>query len=236
MPKRKRGRKEIDFQKLLDAMASLGLPPPTRLVATAICFNEGIDLSVLSWQTGLAKKVLQSHHFKVLVQYGFLNDENGTMRLQLPTDQGAVIPFRKSKSMEKRNDLSKQANQLIDRYRGLWARRYRKACVTNGHERTKALKLVGELGHEEALRRLEFYLEHEDPWIVERSHSFSIFYKLVNRYIRRQADGRKEEARGAGIIRHGSEDFAAEVRAFEQRERSAFDRRNAMEVGAGSCG
>ena len=217
MPKRKRGaRRDGRFKskELLDSMAGMGLPTNMRLVALAIYSlgDEDPAFETLGWRTGLSTTALKTQIGK-LKSYNFLKELDGNLAITLPdADHAAQVKLRRV-AIKDGQTPGTQANKLIDVYKKLWVRKYRKFCSVNGTSRTKALALVNELGFEEAKQRLENYMLETDKWISERSHSFHIFTKLSNQYTRRP-HARQGEAR---IAEHGRS-FEDEVAEFEKRE------------------
>lgn len=219
MPKVKRGEREnssLAPMVLLDALAAAGIAPPIRLTALTILLTEESDpsLEYLSWRTGMTPEALSSHHFSVLEQSGFIKRDNSMIRLiyQPTRSQG------KKRSLchaERKVTMGDYANQAVREFHRLWARRYKQKCITDGKVRTVALRLVKELGFKEVKKRIENYLADDNPWVVERTHSFHIFAKSINQYVRRP------NGKATGIISHSAGDFEAEVRAFEARLRDS---------------
>jgi len=225
MPKRKRGKARVfTFEDLLEKLSECDMTPEIRftaIVANSLVGRGCFSFDELSRLTGTKTKILQSYHFRTLNDYGFLEQsDDGKFKVVMPESRKSTTKLRYN---SKKLDLKEFSNKLISEYKKIWVDRYHKKCVVNGIERTKASKLIGELGFDEVLRRLKNFMSHEDPWIVERCHAFIIFYKLVNQYTySRGSNGRKKEK--TAIIRHGSKDFEEEVRRFEERELSESDR------------
>jgi len=201
---------------LLDALAAAGIAPPIRLTALVILLTESVDpsLEYLSWRTGMTPEALSSHHFMVLEKSGFIEREGSKVRLkhQSRADQGQR---RSLHAAERKITMGGYANQAVQEFHRLWTRRYKQKCITDGKVRTVALRLVKELDFEEVKKRIENYLADDNPWLVERTHSFHIFAKTINQYVRRP------NGKATGIISHSAGDFEAEARAFEARLRDS---------------
>jgi len=109
----------------------------------------------------------------------------------------------------------KAANRLVEEYKAQWEKIYRGRCATNGKDRSRALRLVREIGYGEASRRLRRFMSSRDRWLTQRTHPFAVFASTSNRYA--EVDSGKETE--AGIA--SGPDFEAEVERFEKGKRGS---------------
>jgi len=103
----------------------------------------------------------------------------------------------------------KAANRLVEEYKAQWEKIYRGRCATNGKDRSRALRLVREIGYGEASRRLRRFMSSRDRWLTQRTHPFAVFASTSNRYA--EVDSGEEAKIASGP------DFEAEVERFEQQ-------------------
>jgi len=133
-----------------------------------------------------------------------------TRRLDPDGDQLAEdVPVGRPRGAEK------AANRLVEEYKAQWEKIYRGRCATNGKDRSRALRLVREIGYGEASRRLRRFMSSRDRWLTQRTHPFAVFASTSNRYA--EVDSGKETE--ADIA--SGPDFEAEVERFEKGKRGS---------------
>jgi DNA-binding transcriptional ArsR family regulator len=231
---RKKAARLAKLTSLLDQLALLGLPTPTRMVALAIqnlCTTNGGTTEAtterIGWYAGIAWRQTV-RHLRTLEDHGIIVVERlpgGRMRIKLGEPEidedatGRKTQRRTTGEATDRTSIERDALMLIETYQDLWKKRYDSHCFVSGRDRSKAVEIVRKIGVEDASVRVKRYIEDDDRWLLDRGHSFAIFVAKLNQYVGRR-NGEAE------ISRH--EDFDGEVRKSAERSRRRKAKRDAM--------